>query len=88
MVALNWCRTLDDDRPMAVVGTLLVGPDERRRGIGRTLLKAASQAARVAGCGAMLIQAASDAPELAAFCDATGFSRAGALYLRALRKKV
>ncbi len=86
VVALNWCRTLDDDRPVAVLGLLLVGPDERRRGIGRTLLKAASQAARVAGCGTMLIHAAAD-PSLAAFCAATGFEPAGTLQVRPLRKK-
>ncbi len=87
VVALNWCRTLDADLPVAVLSLILVGPDERRRGIGRTLLKAASQAARVAGCGTMLVCAPADAPDLAAFCEATGFARAGALHVRPLRKK-
>ena len=87
VAALTWCPTLDDDRPLAVLGMLLVGPDERRRGIGRLLLKAASQSARAAGCGAMLLHAAPDEPSLAAFCEATGFSAGGALHLRPLRKK-
>ena len=87
VAAVTWCPTLDDDRPVAILDTLLVGPDERRRGIGRMLLKAASQAARVAGCGTMLLHAPPDEPSLAAFCDATGFSAGGALHLRPLRKK-
>ena len=87
VAALTWGPRLDDDRPVAVLGMLLVGPDERRRGIGRLLLKAASQAARVAGCGTMLLHAAPDEPSLAAFCEATGFSPAGTLHLRPLRKK-
>ncbi len=87
VVALNWGWTLEEDHPVAVLGLLLVGPDERRRGIGRTLLKAASQAARLAGCDTMLMRAGADEPSLAAFSAATGFSPAGTLQVRPLRKK-
>nr|QQZ51931.1 GNAT family N-acetyltransferase [Phenylobacterium glaciei] len=50
-------QTLLADLPIAFVSTLLVGPDARRKGIGRTLLKSASQAARSAGCGELHLSA-------------------------------
>lgn len=86
LVLVHWYRTLDADRPAALIASLYVGPDSRRRGIGRALLKAASQAARVAGCGALELSAASDDPALQAFCRATGFTQAGPRFVRALRK--
>ena len=85
VVVLSWCRTLGDDLPVAAVSLLLVAPDDRRRGIGRLLLKAASQAARLAGCGTMSLPAPE--PSLRAFCLATGFNEAGSAFERPLRKK-
>nr|WP_158806883.1 GNAT family N-acetyltransferase [Beijerinckia sp. L45] len=89
VVVVNWMQTLSDDLPVAQISLLLVSPDERRRGVGRLLLKAASQATRTAGCGSMLLAAPllADA-SVAAFCAATGFEAHGAVYARALRKKV
>ena len=88
-MVVNWARTLNEDLPAAQIILLLVAPDERRRGVGRLLLKAASQAARVAGCGSLYLTAsASSDASLQAFCDATGFEVHGAIYARALRKKV
>lgn len=80
-------RSLDADLPTALITTLLVGPDERRRGIGRLLLKAASQAARASGCGTIQLLIGPEQPELAAFGAATGFSDIGSLWVRPLRKK-
>ena len=48
VIALNWFRTLEDDHPVAQISALFVAPDDRRRGIGRMLLKAGAQAARAA----------------------------------------
>ena len=87
LIVLHWYRTLDASQPTAQITTLLVGPDERRRGIGRLLVKAAAQAARVAGCGALELSAAAAQPGLHAFCLATGFTEAGPRFVRALRKK-
>ncbi len=84
---VTWSRTLDADLPVATINLLLVGPEERRRGIGRLLLKAASQAARAAGCGTLVIGVPGEATTLHAFCDATGFEATGACYARALRRK-
>ena len=85
VVVLHWSRRLEEARPVAQITTLLVGVEERRRGIGRLLVKAAAQAARTAGCG-LLELAAAEAPALEAFCRATGFAAAGPRFLRPLRK--
>ncbi|WP_431270981.1 GNAT family N-acetyltransferase [Dankookia sp. P2] len=85
LVALHWYRRLEEARPVAQVTTLLVGTEDRRRGIGRLLVKAAAQAARNAGCGLLELAAGED-PSLAAFCLATGFTAAGPRFLRPLRK--
>ena len=87
LVVLSFHHVLEADLPVAQITTLLVGPDERRRGIGRLLLKAAAQAARVAGCGTLQLVAPPAEPSLAAFCQATGFEQVGLGYTRPLRKR-
>jgi N-acetylglutamate synthase-like GNAT family acetyltransferase len=83
MVALHWAPTLGHPRPVAHITTLVVDADERRHGIGRMLLKAASQAARVAGCDVMeLVSGAGEA-----FCRATGFTEGTAVFTRSLRRR-
>lgn len=77
--------SLLEDAAVAVLSTLFVAADERRRGIARMLLKAASQAARSAGCEAMTMLA-TEAPAQA-FCDASGFAPAGPSFLRPLRRR-
>lgn len=86
LVVMHWYPTLDDARPTAQITTLLVGVEDRRRGIGRLLLKAAAQAARTAGCARLELIVAADAPTLGAFCRATGFAEAGSRFVRSLRK--
>jgi aminoglycoside 6'-N-acetyltransferase I len=87
LVVVHWYRTLDADQATAQITTLFVAPDDRRRGIGRLLLKAAAQSARVAGCGTLELVASADESELHAFCRATGFAETGMRFLRPLRKK-
>ena len=84
VVALHWAPVLHLPRPLATINWLLVDPDDRRHGIGRLLLKAASQSARMAGCDVLEL-AAQDS--VAAFCEATGFARQGAVFTRSLRKR-
>ena len=83
----TWFRTLDSDSPTAQLSMLLVGPESRRRGIGRLLLKAFAQAARAAGCGSLVCVVAGEEEGLPAFLQASGFSTQGALHVRPLRKK-
>jgi aminoglycoside 6'-N-acetyltransferase I len=87
LILLHWYRTLAADQPIAQITTLLVAPDERRRGIGRLLVKAAAQAARVAGCGGLELLSAADEEALHDFCRATGFTSVGPRFMRPLRKK-
>jgi aminoglycoside 6'-N-acetyltransferase I len=87
LVLFHWYRTLEADQPTAQITTLLVSPTERRRGIGRLLVKAAAQAARVAGGGALELLTAPEELTLHAFCRATGFLEVGPRFLRPLRKK-
>ncbi len=87
LVVLHWYPTLHSARPVAQITTLLVSMEERRRGIGRMLLKAAAQTARTAGCGELELMTTSDAPSLHAFCRATGFAETGPRFTRSLRKQ-
>lgn len=86
LVVLHWYRSLGAAQPIAQVTTLLVRPEDRRRGIGRLLLKAAAQAARSAGCGTLELRVSADAPALGEFCRATGFTQTGTCFVRPLRK--
>jgi len=86
IVLLHWYRTLDADQMTAQITMLVVGPDGRRRGIGRLLVKAAAQAARVAGCGTLELRAAPGEPTMRQFCQATGFMEAAQTFVRPLRK--
>ncbi|WP_205880295.1 GNAT family N-acetyltransferase [Lichenicoccus roseus] len=86
VVVVHWHRTLLSPAPQAGISLLLVAPDERRRGIGRLLLKAAAQAARTAGCDTLDMAVSGDQPDLDAFCLANGFTGAGLRYRRPLRK--
>lgn len=87
LVVLHWYRGLFSPRPIAQVTTLLVAQEDRRRGVGRMLVKAAAQAARAAGCNDLELAVPEDAPGLAAFCEATGFAQAGRHFTRSLRKR-
>ncbi len=87
VVALSWAPRLQTELGVAHLSLLLVHPDARRRGVGRLLLKAASQAARAAGCGDVRLTATPEADTLRAFCAATGFAGLGDELSRPLRKR-
>jgi GNAT superfamily N-acetyltransferase len=87
LVLMHWYPVLETASPVAQITMLLVAAEQRRMGIGRLLLKAAAQAARVAGCDRLEIMTALDAPSLHAFCRATGFAEAGNSFTRSLRKQ-
>ena len=83
LVSLAWAATPLADRPAARLTALLVAEDERRRGIGRLLVKAAAQLARSAGCETL----EAPAGDGAAFWAASGFLPVGGLVSRGLRRR-
>jgi aminoglycoside 6'-N-acetyltransferase I len=86
VMTLHWIQPIDAAR-QAAASLFLVAPDARRRGIGRLLLKAGSQAARSAGCDELRLLAPPDAAELLAFCQETGFEADGQAWSRPLRRR-
>ena len=87
LVVLDWHPVLTADRPQARLSFLLVGLTDRRRGIGRLLVKAAAQAARAARCASLDILADGAQPDLAAFLASSGFEPAGVAYRRGLLRQ-
>jgi GNAT superfamily N-acetyltransferase len=87
IVALHWYPTLQAELMTARITTLFVAPESRRRGIGRLLVKTASQAARLAGCGVLEWVGSEGRADMQAFMLATGFAQSGDRFLRQLRKK-
>ena len=73
--------------PSAVTSQPASTPQAAAEAQPAMLLKAASQAARAAGCNDLELAAASDGHALAAFCLATGFAEAGPRFVRSLRKQ-
>jgi len=87
VVAVHWHSVLTADLKVGWISTLLVDPERRRNGVARMLLKAASQAARSAGCGDLVLHPPIGPGGLRAFCLATGFVESGEVLTRALRKR-
>jgi GNAT superfamily N-acetyltransferase len=87
LIALHWHGLLTADLKVASISALVVDPMRRRNGIGRLLLKTASQSARSAGCGDLVLNAAGDAGDLREFCLASGFLDAGRSFTRPLRRR-
>ncbi len=85
LVAVQWAPALHAARPVAQLTMLVVDADERRHGIARLLLKAASQAARSAGCD--MLETPGGGADMAAFCQAAGFAEGGVVFTRSLRKR-
>ncbi len=87
LLALRWGPDLLHPRPAARIAVLAVVGTERGRGIGRLLLKAGAQAARVAGCDVLEVGAVPEGGPGEAFCRAAGFERGAPGWTRSLRKK-
>jgi aminoglycoside 6'-N-acetyltransferase I len=87
LIALHWHAVLTSDLKVGWISALLVDPQRRRNGVARLLLKAASQAARSAGCGELVLHAPAEPADLRTFCLATGFVDTGEAFTRPLRKR-
>ena len=87
LIAVHLHAVLTADLKVGWISALVVDPARRRNGIARLLLKAASQAARTAGCGELVLTSPAELEGLRAFCLATGFVEAGEVLARPLRKR-
>ena len=87
LIAVHWHAVLTADLKVGWISSLLVDPARRRNGVARLLLKAASQAARSAGCGDLELHAPIQSTDLRQFCLATGFVEGGQAFRRPLRKR-
>lgn len=87
VIVVHWHSVLTADLKVGWISMLLVDPDRRRNGVARLLLKAASQAARSAGCGELVLNPPVGPGDLRTFCLATGFVESGEVFTRALRKR-
>ena len=87
VVALHWSRGLTSDTGLARIDMLVVNREERGRGIGRMLLKSASQLARMAGCGVLEVLAGGCGEGGGSFLATTGFTGRGLLMHRSLRRR-
>ena len=72
---------------LARIDVLVVNEEDRRRGIGRMLLKSASQLARMAGCDVLEVVAGQCGGDGTSFLEATGFAGCGQLICRPLRRR-
>lgn len=87
VITLHWHATLRDSRLVARISTLCVAEADRRRGIGRLLLKAGAQAARQAGCDRLEATPPAHATTGLAFLRDNGFTEDGPALSRGLRKR-
>ncbi len=87
VVVVNWCRMLHHARPLARITTLVVDDRERGCGIGRILVKAASQTARMAGCDVLELTTGMHREAAHAFYRAIGFEQSSLRFSRSLRRK-
>jgi aminoglycoside 6'-N-acetyltransferase I len=86
LVAVHWCTMMQQARPVARITTMVVDDRERRRGIGRILMKAAAQAARAAGCDVLELTTALHRAEAQSFYQSIGFTLTAQRFSRSLRK--
>jgi GNAT superfamily N-acetyltransferase len=87
LVALHWCAMLQHDKPVARITTLVVDDRERGRGIGRMLVKSASQIARMAGCDVLELTTGLQREAAHAFCRSIGFTASSLRFSRSLRRR-
>lgn len=73
LVALHWTAMLHTPKPVARITALVVHESVRGRGIGRSLVEAASVLARQAGCEVLELTTALHRTDAQAFYKGIGF---------------
>jgi GNAT superfamily N-acetyltransferase len=75
---------IERDRPAAKIGALVVEETQRGRGIGRTLVRAMEDEARLRGCGLLYLTTAERRDDAHAFYERVGLEHTGRRYSRTL----
>jgi GNAT superfamily N-acetyltransferase len=84
LIALNSCIMLQQPRPVARITTLVVHDRARRRGVGRMLIEACAQTARVAGCEVLELTSSMRRVDAHAFYRSIGFADSSLCFSRRL----
>ena len=87
VVAVNWCAMLHRPARIARITTLVVDDAARGTGVGRMLVKAASQWARTAGCDTLELTSGVQRHDAHAFYRAIGFENSSLRFSRSLRRR-
>jgi GNAT superfamily N-acetyltransferase len=75
---------LEHERPAGKIGALVVDEAHRGRGVGRALVHAVEDEARLRGCGLLFLTTAERRDDAHAFYERVGFEQTGRRYGRTL----
>jgi N-acetylglutamate synthase-like GNAT family acetyltransferase len=76
--------SLERERPVAKIGALVVDEAQHGRGVGRALVRALEDEARLRGCELLFLTSADRRSDAHAFYERVGFERSGRRYARTL----
>jgi aminoglycoside 6'-N-acetyltransferase I len=77
---------LERERPAAKIGALVVEEAQRGRGVGRALVQAVADEARLRGCELLFLTSSEGRDDAHAFYEQLGFEPTGRRYSRTLRE--
>jgi len=75
---------IEHERPVAKLGALVVDEGRRGTGVGRALVRAAEEEARLRGCGVLYLTTSERRDDAHAFYESAGFEQTGRRYARTL----
>jgi GNAT superfamily N-acetyltransferase len=81
---LQVAPALEHERPAGKIGALVVDEAHRGRGVGRALVHAVEDEARLRGCGLLFLTTAERRDDAHAFYERVGFEQTGRRYGRTL----
>jgi GNAT superfamily N-acetyltransferase len=76
--------TLERERPAARIGALIVDETHRGQGVGRALVQALEDEARLRGCGLLFLTTGAQRDDAHTFYERVGFEQTGRRYSRTL----
>ena len=80
LVHLQVSPAIEHDRPAAKIGALVVDESSRRRGVGKALIAAMEEEARLRGCGLFYLTTSERRDDAHAFYEQVGLQQTGRRY--------